>query len=393
MPDPGWAARTPEDNDLVLKAGTGVGAHVANQAAWTVVGASHHACGIASAINTVATEAGWAGAGSAASAANATMLNASLHGLAGWVCVKPAVVAAAITAYQTANAGMRPAPECVANRVETATDNAINPSVLWTLTPRIAALELEYYGTMWPNNAAVGAAYGAVLAGLAASLAIAPPVAGLGASPEAPAQAASAVGEAAAQAAAGDGMRAAYQGVQTGTTATGPAASSVPDVGGQLGSFMAPVQALTGAAPQALQAPAEMLQLPMSAMQPLPSLQSLTGLFTGTGVPDVVDGAETGVPIGGGGAPAGEAAPSPGGMPATTFTRPVSAFEPGTGGRPVGLRPSGALGTETLRPPTTTVAGTSVGGMPVGRPSGGQRRSDDKSTQPATVRVVEDPVP
>jgi hypothetical protein len=31
MPDPGWAARTPEDNDLLLKAGTGVGAHVANQ--------------------------------------------------------------------------------------------------------------------------------------------------------------------------------------------------------------------------------------------------------------------------------------------------------------------------------------------------------------------------
>ena len=191
MPDPGWAARTPEDNDLLLKAGTGIGAHVANQAAWTTVGASHHACGVASTINTVATSAGWVGTGSAASAASATMLNASLHGLAGWVCVKPAVVGAAIAAYQTANAGMRPAPECMANRVETATDNAINPSVLWTLTPRIAALELEYYGTMWPNNSAVGAAYGAALAGLAASLAIAPPVAGMGASPAAPAEAAS----------------------------------------------------------------------------------------------------------------------------------------------------------------------------------------------------------
>ncbi|CPR10782.1 PPE family protein [Mycobacterium bohemicum DSM 44277] len=187
MPDPGWAARTPEDNDLLLKAGTGVATHVANQTAWTTLGASHHASGVASAINTAATSASWVGAGSAASALNVTMLNAALHGLAGWVDVKPAVVAAAIAAYEAANAGMRPAPECIANRVETATDYGINPSVLWTLTPRIASLEFEYFGNMWPTNSAVGAAYGAILAALAESLAIPPPVAGMGASPAAPA--------------------------------------------------------------------------------------------------------------------------------------------------------------------------------------------------------------
>ncbi len=393
MPDPGWAARTPEDNDLLLKAGTGVGPHVANQVAWAVVGASHHACGVASAINTAATSAGWMGAGSAASAATATLLNASLHGLAGWVGVKPAVVGAAVTAYQTANAGMRPAPECVANRVETAADHAINPSVLWTLTPRIAALELEYFGTMWPNNSAVGAAYGAILAGLAASLAIAPPTAGMGASPAAPAEAASAVGEASAHAAAGDGMRAAYQGVQTGTTATGQAASSVPDVGGPLGTVMAPLQALTGAVPQALQAPTGMIQAPMSAIQPL---QSLMGMFADPGTLDVgATAPEVSMAPGAGAVSVGGGGTSPGGagMPATTFTRPVSAFEPGVGGRPVGLRPSGALGTETLSSPTRTVAGNTIGGMPVGRPTGDQRRSDDTSTQPATVRVVDDPVP
>lgn len=47
MPDPGWAARTPEANDLLLKAGTGVGTHLANQTAWTTLGASHHASGVA----------------------------------------------------------------------------------------------------------------------------------------------------------------------------------------------------------------------------------------------------------------------------------------------------------------------------------------------------------
>lgn len=44
MPDPGWAARTPEANDLLLKAGTGVGTHLANQTAWTTLGASHLGC-------------------------------------------------------------------------------------------------------------------------------------------------------------------------------------------------------------------------------------------------------------------------------------------------------------------------------------------------------------
>lgn len=190
MPDPGWAARTPEANDLLLKAGTGVGTHLANQTAWTTLGASHHASGVASAINTAATAASWLGVGSAASALNVTMLNATLHGLAGWVDVKPAVVSTAIAAFETANAAMRPAPECMENRDEWGVDNAINPSVLWTLTPRIVSLDVEYFGVMWPNNAAVGATYGGVLAALAESLAIPPPVATMGASPAAPAQAA-----------------------------------------------------------------------------------------------------------------------------------------------------------------------------------------------------------
>ncbi|MEE6179079.1 PPE family protein [Mycobacterium sp. 050134] len=398
MADPGWAARTPEDNDLLLKAGAGVATHVANQAAWTALGATHHASGIASAINTAATSASWMGAGSAASAVNATMLNVSLHGLAGWVDVKPAVVAAAVSAYETANAGMRPAPECIANRVETATDYGINPSVLWTLTPRITSLEFEYYGNMWPTNSAVGATYGAVLTALAESLAIAPPVASMGASPAAPAEAASTIGQAAAEAAAGDGMRAAYQGVQTGTSGAGQAASG-GDGMNQLGSLMQPMQTLMGAVPQALQAPTQLMQAPMSAMQPL---QSMVGMFANPGAlgmggaaPGVsaasavggVSAAEAGA-VGGGGAAMGGA-----GVPATTFTRPVSAFEPATGGRPVGLRPSGALGAEAVRPPTTmSVGGSGVGGMPVGHAAGGQRGSHGKSEQPATVRVVDDRV-
>ncbi|CLO08864.1 Conserved protein of uncharacterised function%2C PPE family%2C PPE69 [Mycobacterium tuberculosis] len=372
MPDPGWAARTPEANDLLLKAGTGVGTHLANQTAWTTLGASHHASGVASAINTAATAASWLGVGSAASALNVTMLNATLHGLAGWVDVKPAVVSTAIAAFETANAAMRPAPECMENRDEWGVDNAINPSVLWTLTPRIVSLDVEYFGVMWPNNAAVGATYGGVLAALAESLAIPPPVATMGASPAAPAQAAAAVGQAAAEAAAGDGMRSAYQGVQAGSTGAGQSTSAGENFGNQLSTFMQPMQAVMQAAPQALQAPSGLMQAPMSAMQPL---QSMVGMFANPGA----------LGMGGGGAALGG-----GGMPATSFTRPVSAFESGTSGRPVGLRPSGALGADVVRAPTTTVGGTPIGGMPVGHAAGGHRGSHGKSEQAATVRVVDD---
>jgi hypothetical protein len=120
------------------------------------------------------------------------------------------------------------------------------------------------------------------------------------------------------------------------------------------------------------------------------------GMFADPGTLDVgATAPEVSMAPGAGAVSVGGGGTSPGGagMPATTFTRPVSAFEPGVGGRPVGLRPSGALGTETLSSPTRTVAGNTIGGMPVGRPTGDQRRSDDTSTQPATVRVVDDPVP
>ncbi|OBB94105.1 PPE family protein [Mycobacterium sp. 852002-40037_SCH5390672] len=390
MADPGWAARTPEENDLLLKAGAGVITHLANQAAWTALAATHHGSSIASTINTVATSASWTGSGSLASATNATTLNASLHGLAGWVDVKPAVVSTAVSAYQMAYGSMRPAPECIGNRTETAADYGINPLVLGALTPRITSLELEYFGSMWPNNSAVGASYGTILTALSQSLTIPPPIAPMGASPAAPAQAAAAIGESAADQGAGDGMRAAMQGAQTGTQGAGQAASGGQDFMSQASTLMQPAQQLMGAVPQVMQAPMQMMQAPMQMMQPLMGMFSNPGAMgMGGATPAVsavsatsgLSAAEAGA---GGGASLGGA-----GMPATSFTRPVSAFEPATGGRPVGLRPAGALGAEAMRPQTTTMGGAPMGGMPVGHGAGGDRGSRDKADQPTTVRVVD----
>ncbi|OMB91139.1 PPE family protein [Mycobacterium colombiense] len=390
MADPGWAARTPEENDLLLKAGAGVITHLANQAAWTALAATHHGSSIASTINTVATSASWTGSGSLASAANATALNASLHGLAGWVDVKPAVVSTAVSAYQMAYGSMRPAPECIGNRTETAADYGINPLVLGALTPRITSLELEYFGSMWPNNSAVGASYGTILTALSQSLTIPPPIASMGASPAAPAQAAAAVGESAAEQGAGDGMRAAFQGAQTGTQGAGQAASGGQDFMSQAGTLMQPAQQLMGAVPQVMQAPMQMMQAPMQMMQPLMGMFANPGAMGMGGATPAVSAvsATTGLSAAEAGA-SGGASLGGAGMPATSFTRPVSAFEPATSGRPVGLRPAGALGAEAMRPQTTTMGGAPMGGMPVGHGAGGDRGSRDKADQPATVRVVD----
>ena len=390
MADPGWAARTPEENDLLLKAGAGVVSHLANQAAWTALAATHHGSSIASTINTIATSASWTGSGSLASASNATALNASLHGLAGWVDVKPAVVSTAVSAYQMAYGSMRPAPECIGNRTETAADYGINPAVLGALTPRITSLELEYFGSMWPNNSAVGASYGTILTALSESLTIPPPVATMGASPAAPAQAASAIGESAADEAAGDGMRASMQGAQAGTQGAGQAASGGQDFMSQASTLMQPAQQLMGAVPQVMQAPMQMMQAPMQMMQPLmgmfsnPGAMGLGGAAPGVSTVSATTGLSAAEAGAGGGASLGGA-----GVPATSFTRPVSAFEPASSGRPVGLRPAGALGAEAMRPQTTTTGGAPMGGMPVGHGAGGERGSRDKADQAATVRVVD----
>lgn len=387
MADPGWAARTPETNDVLIKSGAGVPTMLTNGAAWTALGVAHHACGIASAVNTATTCLGWLGAGSAGSALNATMLNAALHGLAGWVDVKGPIVAAAVAAYQLAYGTMRTCQECEENRIETATDYGINPSVLGALTPRITSLEYAYYGIFWPNNAAAGASYGATLTALASGLAVPAPAAGMGASPAAGAAAAGAVEEASARTAAGGAMRAAYTGAGAASNAAGRGASAAQGMGGEMGSLLGPAQEIGSSL---MQAPQALMQIPQTMLGPM---QSALGMFAN---PSMLGGAldpasagavpasataTPGVGVGGGGT----------GAPMSAFTRPVSAFE-SPAGRPVGLRPAGALGSaESHRAATTTTGG--MGGLPIGHaaPDKGGRggRPADRTT---TVRVVDDPV-
>lgn len=400
MADPGWAARPPEANDTLLKAGAGTATMLANVAAWTSLGVAHHTSAIASTVNTAATAASWIGMSGAQSAVNATELNTALHGLAGWVDVKPAVVSAAVSAYELAFATMRTAEECEANRSEWSFDNGVNPSVFFMLTPRIVSLDVQYFGVMWPNNAAAGASYGATLSALASSLAIVPPVAGMGASPAAPAAAAAATTQGAAEAAAGGGMKGASEGASAAGGVGSQGASAASDMGSQMSSMLGPVQQ---AMSSVTQLPQGVMQAGQGAMQPLQSMMgmfmnpSMLGGGAGMGgasaaaLPASTAGAVmpgAGAGIGGGGAGLGG-----GGAPVSSFTRPVSAFEPASAGRPVGQRPSGALGVGESPRPTTTSVGSGMGGMPVGHGAAGRNSEGDRSAaRVATVRVVDNRV-
>ncbi|MET0702856.1 MAG: PPE domain-containing protein, partial [Mycobacterium sp.] len=269
--DPLWPISTPEANHTRLVSGTGPATTLANMAAWLTQLATHELSFGASQLNTAATGASFIGLGGTASAAASTELNTALQLLTAWVVEKPPLAEAAVTAYESACSTMIPAPVCEANRMEELADNAINPSVWGALTPRIADLNLEYFGEHWPHNASAGAAYGAVLSGLTALLAVPPPVAPMADPAAAAAGSAASVAQATAQATG-------TQAMQAGSKAAETAGQGTSSAGGEAGSQMS---SMVG---QMVQPLSQVFQMPMQmgqqVMQAAPqALQQLTGMF------------------------------------------------------------------------------------------------------------------
>ncbi|MGB5798079.1 MAG: PPE family protein, partial [Mycolicibacter algericus] len=197
------------------------------------------------------------------------------------------------------------------------------------------------------------------------------------------------------QTAAGGAMRAAYTGTSAASNTAGQGASAAQGMGGEMSSLLGPVQSIGSSL---MQAPQSLMQMPQSMMSPM---QSMMGMFMN---PSMFGGALNAA--GAGGAPAtamlANATATPGGgvggggvggagAPVSAFTRPVSAFESG-GGRPVGLRPSGALGSVESQQRVTTTSGAGMGGMPIGHAASaaGRGQSGRPSDRANTVRVVDD---
>lgn len=374
-----WAARPPEANDLVLRAGTGIGTTAAAALTYAMEIAGCETAAGASMGNAAMLAPEFVGAAGAGSLTSSTMLNTALHLLGAWLMEKPPVFASAINAYLAATSSMIPAALCQSNRVQWESLCAANIPALGMLTPAIIEKDLEYFGGMWPNNAAVGTGYSAALTALMPALAIPPPITPMGASPAAPVEAGAAVAEAAATSVAG-------QALQASGAAAGQGSAAAP--GGMVGDLM---QQVTGALQQGGQTASQLGQtvmgLPMQLGQgmfgPLQALPGLLGSF-GRGadvsepvtVAEVVpEGLRAAGPVSAGAAAmptagAGGIGAAPAGL--TSYTRPTGGFGPDQGGRPTGLRAAGALvGTEP-RAPVTPVGAAPVasGAGMLARPGG-----------------------
>jgi hypothetical protein len=398
--DPLWPISTPEANHTRLVSGTGPATTLANMAAWLTQLATHELSFGASQLNTVNTGASFIGLGGTASAAASTELNSALQLLTAWVVEKPPLAEAAVTAYESACSTMIPAPVCEANRMEEVADNAINPSVWGALTPRIADLNLEYFGEHWPHNASAGAAYGAVLSGLTALLAVPPPVAPMADPAAGAAGSAAAIAQTTAQATG-------TQAMQAGSKAAETAGQGANSAGGEASSQMS---SMVG---QMIQPLSQVFQMPMQmgqqVMQAAPqAVQQLTGMF-GQGMKggDVATeatrfkagGGPAGLGVspaslggGGGGGASGLGGLGGGASPGmTSYTKPASSFGD-SGGRASGLR-TGLLETTEVRALTTgSGMGGSGGGMPMSPASMLNRGGEggQKAEEVARARVVVD---
>src|SRR5258708_25299056 len=177
---------------------------------------------------------------------------------------------------------MIPGEVCTPTRVPQSGLTATN---IGQTTPAIIALELEYMGHFWTQNASMMATYQAVVSAALAALATPPPINPAVADPAAPL---AGVVQAGADAAAGS-LQAGFQGVSQTAGTAAPAAQapataatdgmsqamSMPmQMVGQFGQMAGQLPQMLGQAPQLL---SQAVQLPMRLLGPFANAGGLGG--------------------------------------------------------------------------------------------------------------------
>ena len=167
---------------------------------------------------------GWEGLGGTAMMATAMPYVAALETLSAWVEQAGAAAAAILEAYTTTRTSLIPVPACETNRAEWKA--AVDTNWFGFRFPEIIALDGEYFGHFWTQNASLAGTYEAIVTGILAALATPPPPAPLTANPAGAAAQAAAIGEAAANGAMNASMHAGMQGVNE--AASGTQAGAAP---------------------------------------------------------------------------------------------------------------------------------------------------------------------
>jgi hypothetical protein len=205
----------------------------AASAALSTLGGSTDSVVASSGVNTTATAGVWTGQGQMAAAASVTTLNTDDSLYAQTSALKAQLLAAAGELHTMTVPQMVTHVQANANRFEYLVDNGINPSVFGALTPRLIALDAEYFGFMWPNNARSGVTFGAGLDSIGVALA------GLSALPSLAGGSVAAPAMAAADVSANAGITMAGAAMsnteQAATTLISPATSALQSGSGLLG--------------------------------------------------------------------------------------------------------------------------------------------------------------
>jgi PPE-repeat protein len=404
MPGLDWGAIPPEIIAGQLMAGDNGASTAAAAAAHEALAAMLATEGASMGVTTAGTaETGWEGLGGTAMLATAAPYVAALEALSAWVQQSAASAAAMEQAYATAKASVIQVPVCNANRTDQA--SAVLTNFFGFRTPEIIALDTEYFGHFWTQNASIMGAYEGIVSAIMAALGLPPPPAPLTANPAGPAAQAAAIGEAAAQGAANAGMNASLQGVNDATTGTqagaqtaaGPAQSmmsSAPQMLGQLGQL----PQMMGQLPQMLgQFPQMLSQFPQMAMGMLgPLAGGMNANAADAAALDKAGSELAPVPAGGdaaargGGGGAGGA--GSGAQAMSAFTRPTSSFNaPGPPKLPAGWSATPAVSTPQVATSAQPAMGGGAGGLYGAPPMSRDDRAPEGATSGRTLQLTTGP--
>lgn len=390
------AAVTPEVNHTMMSTGD-LGASLVEAAAgYESVADMLMAELTAMGLNTSTTAmVGWQGPGGVMMQMSASEFMAVCAAVSAWVRVGQIQAAEVAAAHTMAVESMIPAEVCLTNRSTQA--GLVASNILGQNTPGIVALDAQYFGEFWVQNATARTGYGSVVSTALGALTVPPPLSPTAANPAGPAVAV-------AQDAATQGAQSALQtGAKTMTeTADSPvkdaaaAPSSMSGLGGQMSGMLGQAGSMFGQVSQVGQQLPQMLgQAPQMFSGMLgPLMQGGMGGAPASAIPAVAGGA--GMPslsgvsaLAGGGGGGGGLMSGGSSALSSSFVRPASSFNSPSsptlpGGWQGGAEPSGSAPART--------AGMGGGGM-YGAPPAlgreGQSESSDKSTR--TMRVTARP--
>lgn len=404
MPEVEWGAMPPEVIAAQVMTGDNGASLAAAAAAYQALVATLTTEGATMAATTAGTAAsGWEGLGGTAMMATAMPYVAALETLSAWVEQAGAAAAAILEAYTTTRTSLIPVPACETNRAEWKA--AVDTNWFGFRFPEIIALDGEYFGHFWTQNASLAGTYEAIVTGILAALATPPPPAPLTANPAGAAAQAAAIGEAAANGAMNASMHAGMQGVNEAASGTQAGAapaeaaqsmlSSAPQMLGQLSQL----PQMAGQLPQMLgQFPQMLSQFPQMAMGMLGPLASGMNANSAADLAALDKASADVTPVGAGADTAARGGSSAGlsGSSAvmSSFTRPTSSFNaPGPPKLPTGWSASPAATVPEVATSAQPAMTGGTGGL-YGAPAMMRDDRSQENAKPArTIQLTTVPAP